>query len=86
LKKIVNDFLNSLEKVPGSSSEEKIENSTLIDLIQGYKELVSEKDHIQFNNDRIIRAFADHLSVSKNKNGGIDNLGPEMIDLLQNLL
>ena len=85
-KKIIDNFLNSLDKVPGASSEEKIENATLIDLIKGFQELVSEKEHIKFNNNRIIRAYSDQLTVSKNRNGGLDDLGPEIIDLLQSLL
>lgn len=86
IKKIVSQFLDSIDKVPGASADEKIENSTLSDLLNGYSGLMSEHEYLNYNNNRIIRAYDEHLSVSTNKKGGIDNLGPEMIDLLQSLL
>lgn len=86
VKTIIDKFLDSMDKIPGNSSKEKIENSTLINLIDGYKGLISEQEHIKYNNDRIIRAYKDNPKVSKNRKNGIDNLGPEMIDLLQSIL
>lgn len=85
-KTLIDKFMNQLEKVPGTSSNEKIENSTLLDLIDGYSNLISQEERLQYSNNRIIRACKEKAEVTVKKSGGLDNLGPEIIDLLQTIL
>ena len=83
---LVKQFIAKIEKMPGNSSREKIESSEIYDLMKGYSELMSQKERIKYGNDRIIRAYDEKVQISANKNGGLDNLGPEVIDLLQTIL
>lgn len=83
---LVKQFIAKIESMPGKSAKEKIESSEIYDLMKGYSELMSQSERLKYGNDRIIRAYDEKTQVSANNNGGLDNLGPEIIDLLQTVL
>lgn len=83
---LVKQFIAKIESMPGNSSKEKIESSEIYDLMKGYSDLISQSERLKYGNDRIIRAYDEKTQVSANNNGGLNNLGPEIIDLLQTIL
>lgn len=83
---LIKDFLDKMEKTPGNSSAEKISNNFLQTMISQHSELLNEQERLNYNNNRIIRAIKNTTEIKAKKDGGLDNLNPEIIDLLQTLL
>ena len=83
---LIKDFLDKMEKTPGNSSAEKISNNFLQTMISQHSELLNEQERLNYNNNRIIRAIKNTTEIKAKKGGGLDNLNPEIIDLLQTLL
>ena len=83
---LIKDFLDKMEKTPGNSSTEKISNNFLQTMISQHSELLNEQERLNYNNNRIIRAIKNTTEIKAKKGGGLDNLNPEIIDLLQTLL